>query len=32
VEWTRWRSYLATMRKQGHSMLDALTAVFYGQP
>src|SRR6266581_4484830 len=26
------RSYLSTMRKQGHSMLSALTAVFHGQP
>jgi transposase len=26
------RSYLSTMRKQGHSMLDALTAVFTGKP
>jgi len=28
----RIRSYLSTMQKQGHSMLSALTAVFYGQP
>lgn len=26
------RSYLSTMRKQGHSMLDALAAVFQGTP
>ena len=26
------RSYLSTMRKQGRSMLDALTAVFLGTP
>lgn len=26
------RSYLSTMRKQGHSMLDALAAVFQGAP
>jgi transposase len=26
------RSYLSTMRKQGHSMLDALAAVFQGSP
>ena len=28
----RLRSYLSTMRKQGHNMLDALTAVFNGCP
>ena len=28
----RIRSYLSTMRKQGHPMLSALTAVFHGQP
>ncbi len=28
----RLRSYLSTMRKQGHGMLDALTAVFAGYP
>jgi transposase len=28
----RIRSYLGTMRKQGHGMLDALTAVFTGHP
>jgi transposase len=28
----RIRSYLSTMRKQGHSMLTALAAVFAGQP
>jgi transposase len=28
----RIRSYLATMHKQGHSMLSALTAVFHGHP
>jgi transposase len=28
----RIRSYLATMQKQGHPMLSALTAVFHGQP
>jgi hypothetical protein len=28
----RLRSYLATMRKQGHGMLAALTAVFNGRP
>ena len=27
----RIRSYLATMRKQGHTMLDALAAVFAGK-
>lgn len=26
------RRYLSTMRKQGHSMLDTLTAVFQGTP
>lgn len=26
------RSYLSTMRKQGRSMLDAMTAVFAGSP
>lgn len=26
------RSYLSTMRKQGHSMLDALASVFQGSP
>jgi transposase len=26
------RSYLSTMRKQGHSMLDALAAAFQGSP
>lgn len=28
----RIRSYLSTMRKQGHGMLDALSAVFLGHP
>jgi transposase len=28
----RIRSYLSTMRKQGHAMLAALAAVFTGQP
>ena len=28
----RIRSYLSTMRKQGHAMLAALAAVFAGQP
>jgi hypothetical protein len=28
----RLRSYLSTMRKQGHSMLGALVAVFGGRP
>jgi transposase len=28
----RLRSYLSTMRKQGHTMLAALVAVFRGQP
>lgn len=28
----RIRSYLSTMRKQGHNILDALHAVFLGQP
>ena len=28
----RIRSYLSTMRKQGHGMLAALAAVFAGQP
>lgn len=28
----RLRSYLSTMRKQGHGMLEALTAVFAGHP
>jgi transposase len=28
----RLRSYRSTMRKQGHGMLDALTAVFAGHP
>jgi transposase len=28
----RLRSYLSTMRKQGHGMLDALSAVFAGRP
>ena len=28
----RIRSYLSTMRKQGHPMLAALVAVFRGQP
>ena len=28
----RIRSYLSTMRKQGHMMLAALVAVFRGQP
>jgi transposase len=28
----RIRSYLSTMREQGHSMLAALAAVFAGQP
>jgi transposase len=28
----RLRSYLSTMRKQGHGMLDALNAVFAGHP
>src|SRR5262245_31323424 len=26
------RSYLSTMRKQGHGLLEALTAVFHGHP
>jgi transposase len=26
------RSYLSTMRKQGHTMLSSLSAVFHGQP
>jgi transposase len=26
------RSYLSTMRKQGHAMLDALSTVFAGRP
>ncbi len=26
------RSYLSTMRKQGRSMLDAMTSVFEGSP
>jgi transposase len=28
----RLRSYLSTMRKQGHGMLEALAAVFHGHP
>jgi transposase len=28
----RLRSYLSTMRKQGHGMLEALGAVFHGRP
>jgi hypothetical protein len=28
----RIRSYLSTMRKQGHTMLAALAAVFVGKP
>ena len=28
----RIRSYLSTMRKQGHAMLAALAAVFAGRP
>jgi transposase len=28
----RIRSYLSTMRKQGHAMLPALSAVFLGRP
>ncbi len=28
----RIRSYLSTIRKQGHGMLTALAAVFAGQP
>jgi transposase len=27
-----FRSYLSTMRKQGHAMLAALAAVFAGKP
>jgi hypothetical protein len=28
----RLRSYVGTMRKQGRGMLEALSAVFLGQP
>jgi hypothetical protein len=31
-EFCRIRGYLSTLRKQGIKLLDALTAVFVGQP
>jgi transposase len=32
IAFCRLRSYLSTMRKQGHTMLAALVAVFQGHP